>query len=299
MTSPQERRAAASRKKAEFLAAQRRADRKRRLLLALIPVVVVVAVVVALILVNVTGKSAPTTTASDDVVTKVTSVPVSVLNQVGLGGVKTVPIAINGATLTQDGKPRILYIGAEFCPYCAAQRWPFAVALSRFGTFTNLSQTASSASDAYPNTATLSFHGATYTSQYLSLTAYETTTNQPQGNSYAPLDTVSDADKALTAKYDAPPYFDGGGSIPFILYAGQYASAGSLYTPGVLDGLSHAQIASALSDPGSAAGKAIDGAANLITAVLCRTTNGEPGAVCAAAGVKAAAANLSARSATS
>ena len=38
---------------------------------------------------------------------------------------------IKGASLTSDGKPQMLYIGAEFCPYCAAMRWSMAVALSK------------------------------------------------------------------------------------------------------------------------------------------------------------------------
>jgi hypothetical protein len=59
----------------------------------------------------------------------------------------------------------VLYAGAEYCPFCAAERWALATALSRFGTFTNLGTTASAGGQEYaPNTATLSFHGATYTS---------------------------------------------------------------------------------------------------------------------------------------
>ncbi len=37
-----------------------------------------------------------------------------------------------------DGKPEVLFVGAEFCPFCAAERWPLIVALSRFGRFTAL-----------------------------------------------------------------------------------------------------------------------------------------------------------------
>ena len=41
--------------------------------------------------------------------------------------------AISDTALTSNGKPEMLYIGAEFCPYCAASRWSMALALSRFG----------------------------------------------------------------------------------------------------------------------------------------------------------------------
>jgi hypothetical protein len=61
------------------------------------------------------------------------------------------------------GKPLVVYIGAEYCPFCAAQRWPLVVALSRFGTFSGLSVTRSASEDVFPDTATLSFHSASYT----------------------------------------------------------------------------------------------------------------------------------------
>ena len=68
------------------------------------------------------------------------SVPASTLDAVGSGSVNSynpAPVkSISGAPLTQDSKPEMLYIGAEFCPYCAALRWSMAVALSRFGSFT-------------------------------------------------------------------------------------------------------------------------------------------------------------------
>ena len=61
----------------------------------------------------------------------------------------------------------ILFVGAEFCPYCAAQRWPLIIALSRFGTFSGLQTTTSSSSIEYPNTITFTFRSATFTSQYI------------------------------------------------------------------------------------------------------------------------------------
>src|SRR6202043_382420 len=67
----------------------------------------------------------------------------------------TPPVATgkNTALLTaSDGKPEILYVGAEYCPYCAAQRWAVVTALSHFGTFSGLGTTTSSASDVDPNT---------------------------------------------------------------------------------------------------------------------------------------------------
>ena len=163
------------------LAAGRRPQRRQWLLVfgSVAAVVAVVAVVAVLIVIKVTSGStksasgAPSRTASQQVTAAVSNVPLAVLGSVGAGAIKVPPTPLTGEPLTANGEPRVLYVGAEWCPYCAAERWSLAVALSRFGTLSGLGETASSPTDVYPNTATLSFSGAAYTSQYLSLTAKE------------------------------------------------------------------------------------------------------------------------------
>src|SRR5437870_5290426 len=131
--------------------AERRAETRRRLFITAGSVLAVIVVVVAFIVVkslkSPTAQQGGTTSAGGVLlpaaVTKnVTSVPASTLNTVGAGSVpQTVqkPVTvINGAPLTSNGKPEMLYIGAEFCPYCAAMRWSMAVALSRFGVLSPL-----------------------------------------------------------------------------------------------------------------------------------------------------------------
>lgn len=264
---------------------------QRRARLRLIGAVVAVGVVIAAIAVVValnhksTPKSPPSAAAAPAVVKAVTSIPASVVDQVGAGGGKLVkPQPLSGApALSADGKPRVLYVGGEFCPFCAAQRWAVVAALSRFGTFTGLGQTTSSSTDVYPDTATLSFHGASYTSQYLSFTGVEETDRDHQ-----PLDPLSAADQKILSTYDTQKYVGSDGGIPFIDYAGKYASSGAMYNPQVLQGLSHEQIAKDLADPSSDVAKAIVGSANVLTGVLCQLTGQQPAAVCSAAGVKAA-----------
>ena len=73
----------------------------------------------------------------------------------------------------------MLFIGSEYCPFCAAQRWAMVNAFSRFGTFTGLTTTHSSSTDADPNTPTLTFYGSKYTSNYISLTTVETAAQLP------------------------------------------------------------------------------------------------------------------------
>ena len=87
--------------------------------------------------------------------------------QGGRAGPPDCPASSPGRTLTSDGKPRIVYLGAEYCPYCATERWAMVNALSRFGTFKNLKITTSSATDVDANTPTFSFYGSTFTSPYI------------------------------------------------------------------------------------------------------------------------------------
>jgi hypothetical protein len=271
-----------------------RGARRRRLFAVLAPIVAVVAVAAILVVVKASSnaggpKSGQAAQAADAaVVSMVGSVPQSVLNAVGTGTVQTLPKAITGAPLTQGGKPSVLYVGAEYCPYCATERWAVAVALSRFGAFTNLGETASSPSDVYPNTATLTFHGAGYASQYLTFTGKETQSNQVVNGGYAPLDTLTAAEQALVDKYDPSQ------GIPFIDIGGKYVISGASYDPALLQGKTQAQIATALSDPSSPIAKGVDGTANVITAALCAITGGKPGNVCTAPGVAQATARLNA-----
>ena len=256
-----------------------------------LPVGLVVALVAVLVVVkSVAGSPKPksgaaASAASASVSARVSSVPVSVLDQIGLGTVSSPPKALAGSPLTVQGKPRVLYVGAEWCPYCAAERWGLAVALSRFGTLSGLSQVRSSPTDVYPNTATLSFHGSSYSSQYLSLTAKEIFSNQALGNSYAPLDSLTSSDQSLFESV-------GKGSFPFIDIGGRYLISGASYDPGMLQGMTQAQIAAALSNTSSPIAKSIDGTANLITAAVCKVATNTPETVCSSPGVSAAAAAL-------
>jgi Domain of unknown function (DUF929) len=206
-----EQKAQARERIAAQLAAQQRAERRRRLLLAVGAVVVVIVIVGGLITIRLVGggkktETGPSGAADAQIMTALTSIPDSTFAAIGSEGVQAAPSAIEAPALTADGKPKVLYIGAEFCPYCAAERWPVSVALSRFGTFSNLGTTHSSGSDVFPNTPTLSFHGATFTSQYLSFTGVETTTNEEVNGQYKPLDTPTAEDQKTFDTYNQPPY---------------------------------------------------------------------------------------------
>lgn len=214
------------------------------------------------------------------------SVPNSVFQEVGTGTASNPPQRIQGTALTEDGKPEILYVGAEFCPFCAAERWPLFLALSRFGSFTGLLESYSAADDSFPNTPTLSFYGSTYQSDYLAFTPVETATNEREGGRYKPLQSLTEEQEGIMFRYN------NGGGIPFIYLGGDFILKGANFSPNLLTGLTFEQIADRIGDPSTQLGKAVVGSANVITAALCELTGGEPGSVCQSPEVVSAASRL-------
>jgi hypothetical protein len=290
--------------------AERRAEQRRRIYLAGGSILVVVIVVIAFVLVklNSSGGTAaassegPTGAALASVTKQVTGVPTSVTDKVGGGAIpasffvdaKTSSAVssiqsqgsyfatVDGTPLTENGKPEVLFIGSEYCPYCAAQRWAMVSAFSRFGTFTGLTTIHSSSSDAFPNTPTLTFFGSNYTSKYISFTSVELQHNYRIGNStsdtvnYAPLQTPTAAQNAIMAAYDPE------GSIPFVDFGNKYAQVGNIspLTPQLLAGKTWAQVATAMNDPSSTIGQAEDANANYETAAVCVLTKNLPATAC-------------------
>jgi len=263
--------------------AQQRASEKRRRLVAVSGITVAILAVLGIIIGAVVAKQSNSSQAGGTSgalpasVQANLSVPAGVLAQVGIGS--SSPTAFNkvtGSRLTSGGKPEMLYIGAEWCPYCAAERWAMAVALSRFGSFSPLKGIHSSSSDVFPNTATLTFYRATFTSKYLVFTAVE---NQDVNHNL--LQSPTAAQRALWKKYQPP-----GDSYPFI-DIGNRVHASVTYNPQVLQGLTWSQIAADLHNPSSPVAKGVVGSANLFTAAICSITGNQPGGVCNAPPVAA------------
>jgi len=274
----------------ERIAAQqaeaKRAEQRRRLLIVGGSVGLVIVIVVAFIVVK--GLSKP---AKNDgsgglppaVTHNITNVPASTLGTIGTGklppsGLPVKPIS--DTALTSANKPEMLYIGAEFCPYCAAMRWSMAVALSKFGTFGPLNGIHSSSTDVFPNTASLTFRNQQYSSPYLTFTPIE-----HQKVNSKPLQPVSKAQQALWSKYDTNA--QGQVGYPFIDFGNKTVITGPLFSPQVLHGLTWAQVASKLKDPNDPVAQNVDAAANYITAAICKMTGNKPGPVCAAPEIKA------------
>ena len=225
--------------------------------------------------------------ASSSVVKAVTSIASSEYDQVGSGSSNNPPHPITANALTNNNKPELLYVGAEYCPYCATERWAMVAALSRFGNFSNLNFTTSSSTDVFPSTNTFSFYGSTYSSQYLTFVPVEQYSNQHQGAGYTTLQALTSQQQSLFNTYDSPPYVSSSiaGSIPFIDFGGKYLIVGATNSPQVLQNLSWQQIASKLSNPNDPVTKGVLGSANLISATICKMTNNQPANVCSSTGV--------------
>ncbi len=174
------------------------------------------------------------------------------------------------------------------------------VALSRFGTFSKLNQTTSSATDVYPGTPTFTFYRSSYTSQYIDFVSIEETTNQQDssGNGYVPLQTPTADQQKLISTYNGPPYLSSAGSIPFIDIANQQVMQGANYSPQALSGLSWEQIANDLSNQNSDVTKGIVGSANYLTAAICNATSQQPASVCTAAPIPQIGQSLGATAST-
>lgn len=277
------------------LKAEQRRTRQRRILVAVTSavVVVVLAVVGGVYLVSRQQhqddlKKQQVASKSNAFISAVQTVPAASFNTVGRGGASNPPTRIAGApALRLDGKPRMIFYGAEYCPFCAMERWSIVAALSRFGSFTGLTGSVSSED----NIPTMSFLKSSYTSQYLAFTSYETQ-GQTQGQA---LQTPPAADNALLNKYDSHDYIDSvqpgqGGPIPFMMYDGTYASAGSTYNQAqTMSGMSTTAVAATLENTSSPIAQGILGAANVITAQVCRMTGSKPASVCTSPAVQKAA----------
>lgn len=212
------------------------------------------------------------------------------LNAVGLPSTVAIPTKVTPSLSTVATNGIVSYVGAEYCPYCAIQRWALLVALSKFGTFTHLdNEVFSSSSDVYPHLASWSFLGATYSSKYFNFHPTELTSSTRSNGGpggYQRLERMSPAQRIAFDLYNPQ------GSIPFVDIGNRYVTLGASASPSALEGLSLSEIGSDLNRPRSAAAQAIDGAANYMIAALCTMTNTPSPAICATSSARSASKSL-------
>lgn len=249
-----------------------------------VTVVLVAVVIVAFFVIrsaNTTPQPAADTKTRDEVVAALQSQSPDNLNAVKLGSIspssalKATP-AGSTALVGPSGHPEVLYIGAEYCPYCAAQRWSLLAAMARFGTFSGVNLIRSSSTDVYPNTATLTFYKSTYTSSYVDFVPVEFEDGQGKA-----LQAMTPDQKALFDKYNPQ------GGVPFIDFGNRWLALGPMYSPDMLGGKNWTDITDALNNPSSTQAQAILGATNLMTAEVCKLDGDQPGSVCGTSTISA------------
>lgn len=250
--------------------------------------VVVIAVVVLILVSSLSGSNGPLRTpASPAEAQTITSVPMSTLVAAKPEATRLIATCSSAggcsdegvsaptgssypSTLAENGKPTLLYIGAEFCPICATERWPMIIALSHFGTFTNLQTTHSAKDDG--NIPTWSFYGAKYTSQYLNFQTYEVETNTRGALENPPTNIVS----------LWQGFFGGEEEFPFIDFNQKYVFSTEQLVDTTLEGNSFSQVLGAVGNNSDTIGSQIDAAAAVFTRYLCGMTNSQPSDVCSA-----------------
>jgi len=216
-----------------------------------------------------------------------TKVPASVLSAVTNPGVRIFGIVGEGSAQTSDpagqlsrltgtkpltdsaGKTEVIYVGAEYCPYCAAERWSLIMALSRFGTFSGLKEMSSD---------------STYTSQSVDFMPVET--EDQNGNQ---LQTPSAPVEQIFTTYNQQPYSSstaGSPGLPFLDIGGSYVLFQTSFDPAILQGLSWKQIATDLANATSPVTLAIVGNANFLTAAICLADSNQPSSVCSSATIQ-------------
>ena len=185
----------------------------------------------------------PVAPASSGVVQAASSVPGAVFDAVGAQQtVDPGEAVLSGQPpLSIGGRPAVVYVGAEFCPYCAAERWALVAALGRFGTFTHLGATTSSDAEVFPGTATFTFDGTVYRSRYVTFAAVEEYGARPSTTAPAGFPKLRDptpVEWALVRRYDTEPFVPGNGTFPFVDVDNRLVVSGSGigFSPGVLAG---------------------------------------------------------------
>ena len=255
---------------------RRRHVRRRSLAAGSLALVLGVAIVAA--------SSGPTSTApTGDVTAQLASyfqaavnVSNSTLESVGLPETVAPPTRVRPSLSTASTNGVVSYVGAEYCPYCAIQRWGLLVALSKFGKFTELNHHIfSSSSDAYPHLASWSFVGAKYTSKYFRFEPVElSSATHTSTGEYEPLERLT---QPVRVAYDR---FDPEGELPFVDFGNHDVTLGASSSPSVLEGLSLSEIGGQLNSPRSPVAIAIDGSANYFIAALCSLAETDAPRIC-------------------
>lgn len=260
-------------------ATQKAKERNRRIITVSVVVAIIAVVVVLTVLVESTysdpGAKYIGLPVSSSVLKELTGVSDSTLSTIGKPSGVIAPSPITGSALTSGGKPEIVYIGGEYCPYCAFERWALIVALSRFGNFTGLEYMQSSSTDVNSNSPTFTFVNSAYTSSYIAFVPVE-----EYDRASSTITTLNAEQSTLVGSYDTCPGASSGGGIPFVDIANAWAVNCGAQSTLDLSGQNWTQVASVLDNPNSNTAQQIDGSANTLITAICKVDGGQPSTVC-------------------
>ena len=245
-------------------------------------VVVVIIIVAAVVLVYSNGPSSSALATYDGKPVNQSQIAVlesiaantGLANRVGAGVAFPYPTSTSRQNVTMvNGKPAVIYVGAEYCPFCAIVRWGAIIALMRFGSFSSLGYMTSSSNPKEPFTSvpTFTFYNSTYSSRYIVFLPVEL-----QNNTYGTLQQPSPLQGTVAAA------FDSGGSIPFIDFGNQSIQIGvpQSISPGYIKNMNWGQIINQIGSANTTISQAILGQANVFTAEICKIDNFTPASVC-------------------
>ena len=206
----------------------------------------------------------------------------SLADNIGIG---TVPVGPKGALpfvtnsnkllVGANGKPMVLYVGADYCPFCAVTRWSLILALMRFGNFTELHYMTSSAVDYAPYTPTFTFYNSQYSSNVINFTDFEIAKNifNSTINNYEPLQTVPSQYNNVVVYYSEEYTGKPNYPIPVVDYGNYSVEIGAMAEPLILRGDNWSTIISDLKNPSTEISQGIVGAADVMTAQICHAIN--------------------------
>jgi len=182
-------------------------------------------------------------------------------------------VEVSKDTIKKNGKLFVFFMGAEHCPYCAAERWAIVRALQKFGQWNGLKQTISAARDEpFLNLPTYDFTEATYTSSHIEFVSKEI-----KNREFKPLQKLLKSEEKLVRKDNPDKY------IPFLLIGGRFMQVGAGFTPKIFIGHTFRQTETELKKQESEIRKTIDAEANIISALMCIA--GLPPELCKETGV--------------
>jgi len=168
-------------------------------------------------------------------------------------------VEVSKDTIRRGGKIFVFFVGAEFCPYCAAERWAIVRSLQKFGQWDGLKQTISAARDQpFLNLPTYDFTKATYNSPHIEFVAREI-----KDREFKPLQKLLKTEEKIVRKHNSKK------EIPFLLIGGRFMQVGSGFPPKIFIGHTFRQTETELKKVESEIRKTIDEEANVISALLC------------------------------